>query len=164
MGSGFLTTTIIRAVATSVLLMFLVGCSAHRVRYAEVFDLEQGAWPGNGSVIFDYHNPLEMEAQKSELWITSRIDKSFLNNTLALEIKTVKPDKSYWCDTIEMDVRHRGGNQNRMLTSGMETRVMYRSGMQLSQAGKWSFSIRQLNAPQDTLYGIKAIAIELRNQ
>lgn len=158
---GFLTTTFIRAALSTALLVFMVGCSpVKESRYAEVFDLQGQVWPGNSSVIFDYNNPSEMAEQRSQIWITSRIDKEFTGKILALEIKTVKPDKSYWCDTLLMDPARDG----RPITTGVELRVMHRSMVQFVEPGKWSFSIRQLNAPQDTLRGVRAIAIELRNQ
>lgn len=161
---GFSATTLIRAMATSALLVAVAGCSNGSVRYAEVFDLQNQQWPSSGSIIFDYCNPQQTVEQRSQIWITARIDKGFTSNQLMLEIKTVKPDKSYWCDTIVMNAKQAFAESTRRLTTGVEQRVLYCSDAQFSQVGKWSFSIRQLNTTQDTLYGIRAVAIELRNQ
>lgn len=141
------------------------SCTTPQTRYGEVFDLENQAWPTKSSIIFDYHNPPKLTNQKSSIYLTARIDKSFIYKYLALEIKTVKPDKAYWCDTLVVELSQKVQRQDRTLTTGPERRIKYRSATQLPQPGKWSFSIRQLNAPAgDTLHGVRALALELVNE
>lgn len=152
------------------LLCFCVGClfclscsSSREVEYSAVYDFDRDSWSERESVIFGYDSR-GVRSGDLDLYVVCRLGRDFEYRDLLLEVRCVDPNHRYWNDTVRVGMAGRceSEQQERRFSAWRDGRFLYRSGVVFPMVGEYSFSIRQLNAPD--IVGVQSLGMEIERR
>jgi len=127
--------------------------------YTEVFDLPHAEWPSGSAVNFEFI-PTDHSSAKN-IDIIVRYSRDFPTANLLLEVKTVRPDEIFWCDTISVPlVDEKGKPAGAPISIGNDIKYNYRTGAVFSKEGQYAIALRQLTG-QDTLRHILSVGVNI---
>lgn len=115
-------------------------------------DIDPRCWPAGESSAVEYVNDDSLSLR--DIYLILRIYDNMDRRPVKLRVTTLAPDSSQTGEEITFDFEGA-----RRYNAPVEAEKAYRYAARLSQRGTYRFYI----APADTLRGVGAVAIEMRN-
>ena len=135
---------ILVVVATSIL------CSCLAPQNVEMVGVDMESWNKADSLVYDNSDTLSLR----NLSVAIRYNDNLKRVVLPLKIGVTTPDARHYADTVELQLRH----PSTALAVATTESLPYRTNVQLSQKGCYTFSFE----PLEEVQGVEAIGIEIK--
>lgn len=137
-------------VALSAAVVSMSGCI--RPVESSAADIDPRCWPAGESAVVEYVNDDSLSLR--DIYLILRVYDNADRRPAGLRVTTIAPDSSQTGEEVTFDF---GGVKR--YNAPVEAERVYRHAARLSQCGIYRFYI----APADSLRGVGAVAIEMRN-